>query len=161
MLSVLYASPAYSLFGGGVAPHAASAALQQPVRTASSLMHGGATSWVPGATAAEAQRCRRVSLVASAPATDAEERARLAIEAMDQEEASAGGMEGMSFTDISSGPATFPLAAVVGQEAIKTGMLLCGVNPSISGVVISGSRGTAKSVMALSLIHISEPTRPY
>ena len=70
MLSVLYASPAYSLFGGAVSPHAASAALQQPVRTASSLtMHGGATSWVPGATAAEAQRCRRVSLVASAPAT--------------------------------------------------------------------------------------------
>ena len=158
MLSVLYASPAYSLFGGAVSPHAASAALQQPVRTASSLtMHGGATSWVPGATAAEAQRCRRVSLVASAPATDAEERARLAIEAMDQEEASAGGTAGMAFTDIASGPATFPLAAVVGQEAIKTGMLLCGVNPSISGVVISGSRGTAKSVMARAIHKLMPP----
>jgi len=159
MLSVLYASPAYSLFGGAVSPHAASAALQQPVRTASSLtMHGGATSWVPGATAAEAQRCRRVSLVASAPATDAEERARLAIEAMDQEEASAdGGAAGMAFTDIASGPATFPLAAVVGQEAIKTGMLLCGVNPSISGVVISGSRGTAKSVMARAIHKLMPP----
>ena len=31
MLSILYASPAYSLFGNGVAPHAASVALQQPV----------------------------------------------------------------------------------------------------------------------------------
>ena len=31
MLSILYASPGYSLFGNGVAPHAASAALQQPV----------------------------------------------------------------------------------------------------------------------------------
>ena len=156
MLSVLYASPAYSLFGSGVAPNAAPASLQQPVRAAAPLMHGGGASWVPGATAAEAQRCRRVSLVASSPATDAEERAKLALEAMDQQEA-AGGTEGMTFTDIASGPSTYPLAAVVGQEAIKTGMLLCGVNPSISGVVISGSRGTAKSVMARAIHKLMPP----
>jgi len=63
----------------------------------------------------------------------------------------------VSFADIASGPATYPLAGVVGQEAIKTAMLLCGVNPSIGGVVISGSRGTAKSVMARAIHKLMPP----
>jgi magnesium chelatase subunit D len=46
---------------------------------------------------------------------------------------------------------TLPFTALVGQEAMKTALILNAINPAIGGVLIRGERGTAKSTAVRAL----------
>jgi magnesium chelatase subunit D len=53
----------------------------------------------------------------------------------------------------------YPFAGLVGQEQLKTALLLSAVYPAIGGVLIRGEKGTAKSTAARSLAALLPPLR--
>ncbi|MBN1288759.1 MAG: VWA domain-containing protein [Actinobacteria bacterium] len=48
----------------------------------------------------------------------------------------------------------YPFSAVVGQQQVRTALLLNAISPAVGGVLIRGRRGTAKSTLARGLAHL-------
>ncbi|NTU86244.1 MAG: magnesium chelatase ATPase subunit I, partial [Chloroflexales bacterium] len=48
----------------------------------------------------------------------------------------------------------YPFAAIVGQDQMKLALILNVINPQISGVLIRGEKGTAKSTAVRALADI-------
>lgn len=55
----------------------------------------------------------------------------------------------------------FPFSAVVGQEDLKLGLLLCAVDPRIGGVLLRGQKGSAKSTLARAIAKLLPGDAPF
>lgn len=51
-------------------------------------------------------------------------------------------------------PHNYPFAAIVGQDAMKKGLILNVINPRLSGILIRGEKGTAKSTAVRALAEL-------
>ncbi len=53
----------------------------------------------------------------------------------------------------------FPFLAIVGQQEMKTALILAVVNPRVGGVLLIGPRGTAKTTAVRGLVDLMPPVR--